>query len=475
MSKEHRKEELNRNALELYTQDRFLDAAECLDTLLSEFPEEHGARTFKAWCLMDAGDHGAAYHTFMENKELDSENPRLWHGLSQTLKVMGFMIGALPSIEKAIALTPDVAEFHHEKATILYLMDDMDRSLVSLEDAIALLPGHPEAWALKGRILSIMGREDEALEAFMNAKELNPDDPMIPLGISSILIGLDREDDALRMMDEAIGVAVNPRGFIFHKAERLKDMGRHEEAIAAYHAGINLDIDIDTPLKKAMDEAAYRHIGSVLSGIGICLSYLERHGESLAYLDKVLELDPQDANAWFWKGTALDTLGRYEDAILAYDKVNELDPDPDAYTLKGNMLKGMGRYEEAILAYDGAVDMEPDRYDDIDRKAECLEALGRHKEAESYYRKVLEINRDSAYAWTSLARTQFALGKDEDASASCRGALEACDRLDQEYGVNPHTHKARAMAYSGLGMTEEAEMWDDKAEALFAIFQEDEG
>ena len=473
MSNEHRKEELNRKALELYTQDRFLDAAECLDTLLSEFPEEHGARTFKAWCLMDARDYGAAYQTFMENKDLDSNNPRLWHGLSLTLKAMGFGVGALPAIEKAIALTPDVAEFHNERATVLFLMGRMDESLESLDEAIALQPYQQDAWTLKGRVLQIMGMADEALESFIHAKVLNPEDPLIRMSISSILSDKGRDDEALSMIDEAIDIAVNPRGFIFHKAGLLKDMNRHEEALSTYHEGFDLEIEIDTPLKQAMEAAAYQNIGSIFSGMGICLNHLGLHEVSLIYYDKVLEMNPYDTNTWFWKGYALQMLDRYEESILAYDKVNELDPDPDAYSIKGNMLMEMGRCEEAILAFDLSLDMEDDRYDDMERMGECLEALGRHKEAEASYRKTLEINRDSAYTWVRLARTQSAQGMEEDAASSYQEALAACDRLEEEYDVNPHTWKARSQAYMGLGMTDEADRWDEKAEALFATYEED--
>jgi Flp pilus assembly protein TadD len=36
--------------------------------------------------------------------------------------------------------------------------------------------------------------------------------------------------------------------------------------------------------------------------------------------DKALELYPDDYNAWYNKGTALNNLGRYEEAQIAFKK-----------------------------------------------------------------------------------------------------------------------------------------------------------
>ena len=42
--------------------------------------------------------------------------------------------------------------------------------------------------------------------------------------------------------------------------------------------------------------------------------------EEVGYYTKCLELNPKDANAWYFKAFTLSELGRYEEAIRCYDK-----------------------------------------------------------------------------------------------------------------------------------------------------------
>ena len=56
------------------------------------------------------------------------------------------------------------------------------------------------------------------------------------------------------------------------------------------------------------------------------------------------------------KGNALDSLGKYEEAISNYDKVLTINPsDSDGLYNKGITLHNLGKYVEAITYYDKAL------------------------------------------------------------------------------------------------------------------------
>ena len=64
------------------------------------------------------------------------------------------------------------------------------------------------------------------------------------------------------------------------------------------------------------------------------LSDLGRKDEAISAYDKALEIQPDDAEAWNNKGNALSDLGRKGEAISAYDKALEIfesvdSPDTD--------------------------------------------------------------------------------------------------------------------------------------------------
>ena len=65
-----------------------------------------------------------------------------------------------------------------------------------------------------------------------------------------------------------------------------------------------------------------------------------------------LELDPKYVNAWINKGTAFFKLGRYEEAIEAFNQVLKIDPrHADAWNRKGVVLKKIGNKVEATDAF----------------------------------------------------------------------------------------------------------------------------
>jgi tetratricopeptide (TPR) repeat protein len=54
-----------------------------------------------------------------------------------------------------------------------------------------------------------------------------------------------------------------------------------------------------------------------------------KHKEALQYLDKALELDPNNVFAISNKGFALHNMGKHKEALQYLDKALELDPNND--------------------------------------------------------------------------------------------------------------------------------------------------
>jgi|WetSurMetagenome_2_1015567.scaffolds.fasta_scaffold00586_1 tetratricopeptide (TPR) repeat protein len=77
-----------------------------------------------------------------------------------------------------------------------------------------------------------------------------------------------------------------------------------------------------------------------------------KYDEALQAFNKAIEINPQLAGAWTGKGYGLKALGRYDEAVQAFDKAIEINPqDADAWNDKGDTLKALGRTTEADVAY----------------------------------------------------------------------------------------------------------------------------
>lgn len=60
--------------------------------------------------------------------------------------------------------------------------------------------------------------------------------------------------------------------------------------------------------------------------MGYAFCALGRYKEAVTCFDRVLAINPRNANTWFNKGVALATLGRREEAIACCDRVLEINP-----------------------------------------------------------------------------------------------------------------------------------------------------
>jgi tetratricopeptide (TPR) repeat protein len=75
-----------------------------------------------------------------------------------------------------------------------------------------------------------------------------------------------------------------------------------------------------------------------------------------AYIEAV-NLRPENSDIYRSIGLVLEQLGRYDEALSAYEQVLYLDATD--YVNKGNILCKLGAYEEALDSYEMALHIDP--------------------------------------------------------------------------------------------------------------------
>jgi Flp pilus assembly protein TadD len=96
---------------------------------------------------------------------------------------------------------------------------------------------------------------------------------------------------------------------------------------------------------------------------------------------------------WFNKGIALEDLGKYDEAIQAFDKALELDPqNAEAWSEKGYALGELGKYDEAIQALDKAIELDPQNAEAWSEKGVVLELLNKTTGADAAYASANELS-----------------------------------------------------------------------------------
>jgi len=158
---------------------------------------------------------------------------------------------------------------------------------------------------------------------------------------------------------------------------------------------------------------------NLLQLLGTLLVQQQRHAEALPLLQTALAIDASLPALQASLATALAGLQRYEQALFAWEGVQQLKPaDTHAASQRALLLQKLGRPEQALLAWTLLLDLKP-----ADAAARCarsglLQQLQRHEQALADTAAVLEVQPEHADALLKHCTALLELGRCEEALAS---------------------------------------------------------
>jgi tetratricopeptide (TPR) repeat protein len=155
-----------------------------------------------------------------------------------------------------------------------------------------------------------------------------------------------------------------------------------------------------------------------------------RRQAGISELGAAIERAPDNPGAFYSLGAALAEEGRLEEAVAACRAALRLKPDfPQAHNNLGIVFQRQGRLDEAVASYRAALRLAPDNPQALNNLGAALRELGRLEEAVASFRAALRLAPDYPQAHNNLGAALRELGQLDEAVASCREAL----RLAPEY------------------------------------------
>ncbi len=198
---------------------------------------------------------------------------------------------------------------------------------------------------------------------------------------------------------------------------------------------------------------------------GVALDDLGKYDEAIEAYDEAIRLNPNYAKAWFNKGLSLDDLGKYDEAAKAYDEAIRLDPNnaTKPWFNKGLALDELGEYDEAVKAYDEAIRLDPNNAAKAwFTKGLALDELGEYDEAVKAYDEAIKIDPNNATkAWFNKGLALDELGEYD----------EAVKAYDEAIRLDPN-NAAKAWFNKGLALDELGE-YDEAVKAYDEVIKID--
>jgi len=126
---------------------------------------------------------------------------------------------------------------------------------------------------------------------------------------------------------------------------------------------------------------------------------LKRYKEALAWYEKSLEYNPNDAEAHNNMGIIMSILGAHEAAIQHFNEAKIINPElPQVYNNLGNAHESLGQLREAIKDYEMAISVQTNYTDSYYNLARAYTEMREFEKAESTLNKLIQLDPNNAYA-----------------------------------------------------------------------------
>lgn len=178
---------------------------------------------------------------------------------------------------------------------------------------------------------------------------------------------------------------------------------------------------------------------------------LGRYAEALAAYEKALQLDSTWAKADYGRGLALKGLRRYPDAIQAYQNAIRHDPTfGEAYFALGKIHSELEQFDDAINAYRKAVAHQPDSYKAFYALGLAYDKKNLHREAAAAFRRARQLDAKSFWAAYMLATTLNKMDEHDAALALVDSVLALKENLHLLLSLQAQIYNAQNQPQQAL-------------------------
>lgn len=168
--------------------------------------------------------------------------------------------------------------------------------------------------------------------------------------------------------------------------------------------GTTLLVPYDT---SELEEIARTHEANMLYNKGTVLAQTAQYEDARPYLERAVEADPSNSDAWYNLAVTYTNLGKLEQAQSILEKLLESYPSQETYHYSlGVTLKKNGKKKEALKEFERARELNPAYAEAQYAIALTLEQLDKKRDAVREWERYLELDSDSVWAEEARAHLE---------------------------------------------------------------------
>ncbi len=352
---------------------------------LKEQPAKQNVITEKltgALNVHQAGDFESAARMYRDVLSVDSQNADALHLHGVLEYQQGRYDSAISMIRKAISVNPGAAPFYCNLGLALKYSGKLEEAVNSFKKSLALDPKKPDTHNNLGTALKESGRSEEALESFKRAIQLKPTYFEAWMNAGNLAKSLERFDEAGDYYENAL--KLNPG---------------HER------------------IKKSLVVS--------LNNVGVAHQKNKHYDEAVAAFNRILEINPETAEAYGNLGNVYKDLGQTEKTLAFYRRALELKPELILiYDNMGTVHRLRGRPDLAEQCHREVLARDPENVSGLNNLGIALQDQGGYEDAVACFRKALAIDPENAFAYNNIGNMYYITGRRDLAKTNLKKAVE---------------------------------------------------
>jgi len=357
--------------------------------------------------MIQAGEYQLALSQLDAILEVHSNDAKTHFLRGVALKQLGQHDQAISIFRRLIASTDGVAAIHQELGHTLFAVGHIDDAIDSLRRAVAIDPKMAASWKLLGELLYREDNEQEAEHAFRQHLAASHHHPGIVKALQLV-------------QQERFGMAEGIcRDYLL----------RHPKDVTVIRLlaeiGISLGVrdDPEILLEQCLKLAPDYHLAR--NTYASALSSANKFDQALREIDTLERVEPNNLSHSIQAAAILVMIGAYEDAARRYEAILSKVPlHAQLQNSYGHTLKTLGRQQEAIVAYRKAIDIK-DNLGDAYWNLANLKTFTFDSAEVAKMRAVIAASDSSGHDYIQLC---FALGKALEDSHQYPEAFDYYDR-----------------------------------------------
>jgi len=298
---------------------------------------------------------------------------------------------AIDDFNESIQLAPDNAIVYNNRGNALMDLGHPEEAIKDFDRAIALDPSYGAAYNNRGNAYASLQNYDAAFQSFRKATALLSTTAAPYNGRGRAHAERERYHAAVRDLSRAI--KLDPRSAAAYRNRATANFALGKYGAAAEDATQALDLEPEHDKAKLLMLRARSYAAE------------DAFREGVADFDKVLDIEPDNMDAFTERGELLAKNKRYDAAIQDFNKVLEAEPkNVKAYALRGETKMFDRRPDEGYIDVNIAILLAPDDPLALRIRGNIYEAQKRTENAIADYQKALAKDPFQEESRAALAR-----------------------------------------------------------------------